>query len=242
MAGSYDGRYDHRFGAQSCWLYVSVHRRSPFVSLTMSLKRLWNYNPDNDDVRGDYWNGENFSWFSRSRAHPKPSLDQSSPALDEGARILRSVVRPYPAKTAGIPTKFEYEMNTGRLDLEWIVPSSETKAAAGTDSIVYPSSIPGHELATSETEIFVPAMLAHGRRVIVQGLGPNDTSSYDISRQTLTVKAGDRAPGRIMRIIVSLDPPLSPEFEVNTFFGDFGVWIGSFFAVVFAVLLFWFIT
>lgn len=27
---------------------------------------LWMYNPLNDDVWGDSWNGENFSWFSRT--------------------------------------------------------------------------------------------------------------------------------------------------------------------------------
>ena len=46
--------------------------------------RLWNYNPDNDDVKGDDWNGENFSWFSRSRSlsASELSFEQNSEGLD----------------------------------------------------------------------------------------------------------------------------------------------------------------
>ena len=80
----------------------------------LSASRLWNYNPDNDDHTGDDWNGENFSWFSQKRALPPTWLDhaQHSPTLDNGGRILRAVVRPYPAKTAGVPLRFDYEINT----------------------------------------------------------------------------------------------------------------------------------
>ena len=175
-------------------------------------------------MRGDFWNGENFSWFGRSRAHSQPSLEQSSETLDEGGRILRAVVRPYPAKTAGIPKKLEYEMSTGKLDFEWIVPPKDE----------YP-------LTSSETEIFVPSMLAHGRRVLVDGLRDDDTYDYDISRQTLTIKTGKDFPVRRIKIAVSFDPPLLPEFEVNTFKGDFGIWIGSICALLLAILLWFFI-
>ena len=66
--------------------------------------RLWNYNPENNDKQGDDWNGENFSWFSRKEALPD-SYEQDSLSLGNGGRILDAVVRPYHAKTAGIPTK-----------------------------------------------------------------------------------------------------------------------------------------
>ncbi|KAJ2925710.1 hypothetical protein H1R20_g11384, partial [Candolleomyces eurysporus] len=76
---------------------------------------LWNYNPDNTDLYGDDWNGENFSWFSRNRALPASLLgyEQDDATLDNGGRILSSVVRPYPAKTCGVPVRFEYEVTTG---------------------------------------------------------------------------------------------------------------------------------
>ncbi|EKM57334.1 glycoside hydrolase family 5 protein [Phanerochaete carnosa HHB-10118-sp] len=78
---------------------------------------IWNYNPNSDDRKGDDWNGGNFTWFSQRRALPSSLLDcdRSSPTLDNGARILRSVVRPYLAKTAGIPLRFDYEVNTGEF-------------------------------------------------------------------------------------------------------------------------------
>ena len=95
---------------------------SPIVLLT-STTRLWNYNPDNDDRAGDDWSGENFSWFSQKRALPSSWLDhtQTSPTLDNGGRILRAVVRPYPAKTAGIPLRFTYEINTSEFEFELIL-------------------------------------------------------------------------------------------------------------------------
>ena len=88
-------------------------------------KLIWSYNPYNDDEKGEDWNGENFSWFSRKRALLPSFLSykQDSPTLDNGGRILPSIVRPYPAKTAGIPLKFQYEMTTGAFLFEWENPS-----------------------------------------------------------------------------------------------------------------------
>lgn len=169
---------------------------------------LWNYNPDNNDIRGDDWNGENFSWFSRRRGLPRSllDLDQSSFTLDNGGRILPSIVRPYAAKTAGIPTRFEYEMNTGTFIFEWRSPESE-------DNIV---------LTARETEIFVPSLVTYGRKLVVSGLSAGDKYTYDEARQTLFIVPRDGSSGRMHKIAVSVDPPLRPQFEVNTLWGDFG--------------------
>ena len=93
---------------------------------------MWNYNPNNDDHTGDDWNGENFSWFSQKRALPPSWLDhsQTSPTLDNGGRILRAVVRPYAAKTAGIPLRCEYEINTGEFTYEWAVPHASSSSSS----------------------------------------------------------------------------------------------------------------
>ncbi|KIJ16448.1 glycoside hydrolase family 5 protein [Paxillus involutus ATCC 200175] len=183
---------------------------------------LWNYNPDNTDAHGDDWNGENFSWFSRRRALPPSLLDlhQGSFTLDNGGRILPSVVRPYPAKTAGIPLKFEYEMNTGKFTFEW---TTNTATQEGT---------------ARETEIYVPSLIAHGRKLVVEGLAPEDQYIYDESRQTLFVVQGDSAPGKIKKIIVSVRPPLRPHFDVNAFWGDFGELIASGLVVFIGIFVF----
>ena len=68
---------------------------------------IWNYTSDNDNIRGDQWNGEDFSIFSRSQQ--KDPADMSS-----GGRALRALLRPYPKATAGEPTRLSFEMN-GRI-------------------------------------------------------------------------------------------------------------------------------
>lgn len=158
----------------------------------------------------------------------KSNLDQTAASLDEGGRILRSIVRPYPAKTAGIPVKFNYEMNTGQFKFEWAVPSSSSSSST-TATIAPPLDIATHKLTSNETEIFYPAMLAHGRKVIVRGLAAGDEYSYDEARQTLSINALNNSPGARHSIVVSLDPPLSSEFAINTFWGDFG---GQIYAVL----------
>ena len=64
---------------------------------------IWNYTPDNDNIRGDQWNGEDFSIFSRDQ--------QKDPAdIDSGGRALHALLRPYPKATAGEPLQLSFEM------------------------------------------------------------------------------------------------------------------------------------
>ena len=200
-------------------------------SFSPLLLSLWNYNPDNDDHTGDDWNGENFSWFSQKRALPSSWLDysQTSPTLDNGGRILRAVVRPYPAKTAGIPLRFDYEINTGEFTYEWVVPEagvSSLPSAAGSSSLPEPSVYAPPRtgmppLTTNKTQIFLPWQLAQGRKVVVRGLAEDDRWTYDEARQTLTIVTSDNAPGTIYRVTVGVDPLPKPAFVVNDFWDDF---------------------
>ncbi|KAF8266909.1 cytoplasmic protein [Lactarius quietus] len=152
---------------------------------------LWNYNPDNDDARGDDWNGENFSWFSNSRACRPSSLTQDTHSLDEGARILDAVVRPYPAKTAGTPLHFEYEMATGAFAYSWATTTPE-ECCSGCEA--------------RETEIFVPEGLVFGRRMVVEGLEEEgDTFVYDAMRQTLFVLPALTGEARSVSVRVRFD-------------------------------------
>ncbi|KAI0658179.1 glycoside hydrolase [Cubamyces menziesii] len=208
---------------------------------------LWNYNPDNDDHTGDDWNGENFSWFSQKRALPSSWLDhnQTSPTLDNGGRILRAVVRPYPAKTAGIPLRFDYEMNTGELTFEWAVPEETTESNKAVDanrasraSVHDPPRTGFPQLKTNKTEIFLPSQLAHGRKVLVRGLKPEDKYTYDEAHQTLTIATQDNAPGAVHRVTVFVDPPPKPAFVVNDFWSDWGLHVFTAAAFVLSFIVF----
>ncbi|THH17235.1 hypothetical protein EW146_g3534 [Bondarzewia mesenterica] len=193
---------------------------------------LWNYNPDNDDANGDNWNGENFSWFSRSRSLPASELsfDQNSDTLDKGGRILESLVRPYPAKTAGVPIRFEYEMTTGTFIYDWAVPLTgpppfnDPYLESKSWRVGFPPLHSHPAITARETEIFVPSMLARGRKMIVRGLGSNDQYVYDEDRQTLFILVDKMWPARIHSVTVSFDPPCDL-FVVNSFWTDFKGWI-----------------
>jgi len=52
------------------------------------------------------------------------------------------------------------------------------------------------------TQIFLPAMLAHSRKVVVEGLN-GGKSVYEEARQTLFVKPEDETPGKRHGIVVS---------------------------------------
>ena len=183
---------------------------------------MWNYNPLNTDAHGDDWNGENFSWFSNARALPPSLLDyeQDSPTLDNGGRILSSIVRPYPAKVAGIPIYFKYEITTGEFTLKWANP----QAISSTEEVT-PGEIPRTlrmPLLSRESEIFLPSQLAHSREILVKGLREKDRYVYDESRQTLFIVTSDDTPGLVHSITVSVDPPARAPFVLNDCWGDFG--------------------
>lgn len=73
---------------------------------------IWNYSADNVHDRGDAFNGEDLSIFSRS--------EQQDPSdINSGGRALRAVVRPYPRATAGTPTKLEYDWLTRVFEFEF---------------------------------------------------------------------------------------------------------------------------
>ncbi|KAF8183088.1 glycoside hydrolase [Mycena galopus ATCC 62051] len=188
---------------------------------------LWNYNSYNSDSLGDAWNGENFSWFSRRRALP-PSLlyyEQDAISLDQGGRILGAVVRPYPAKTAGVPVRWEYEMTTGSFEFEWATEKEGKEAPS---------------LTAAETEIYVPALLTKGRKLIVRGLGPDDRWVHDERRQTLFVVV-PRSKQTHHRMEVSLHPPLNAAFELNDFWGDFGPRIVSLLVMIVGIVVYYFL-
>jgi len=166
--------------------------------------------------------------------------------LDNGGRILSSVVRPYAAKTAGIPLRFEYEMNTGAFTYEWANPfPGDAKSPSTTTTTINKKSISNppltlhRPLLSRETEIFIPSQLTHGRSLIVQGLVQGDKYSYDERRQTLFIVTQNMDPGQVHSITVSVDPMPRAMFFVNDLWTDFGGHIMSVGMLFFAVMAYW---
>ncbi len=70
---------------------------------------LWNYTPDNSNERGDLWNDEDLSIFSRDQ--------QNDPAnIHSGGRALEAFVRPYAVKIAGEPLRMSFERTSGKFE------------------------------------------------------------------------------------------------------------------------------
>ena len=66
---------------------------------------LWNYSSDNGNARGDGWNGEDLSIFSRDQQHDPNNVHS-------GGRALKAVVRPYARAVAGTPLRMSYDMDS----------------------------------------------------------------------------------------------------------------------------------
>jgi hypothetical protein len=128
-------------------------------------------------------------------------------------------VRPYAAKTAGIPQHFEYEMATGAFAYSWTVPPTGD---------------------ARETEIFVPEGLTRGRRMLVEGLEDGDTYTYDVARQTLFVlpAASEGTRTRTVRLCVRFDPPVGGEVP-NDFWSDFARPVGAVGVVLIALVAYY---
>ncbi len=87
---------------------------------------LWNYTPDNTNERGDQWNGEDLSIFSRDQqAHPADPYS--------GGRGLAAAVRPYPRATAGKPQRLRFNPGNRRFEFAFV---SDPEVAAPTEIFV----------------------------------------------------------------------------------------------------------
>ncbi len=73
---------------------------------------LWNYTPDNSNARGDQWNDEDLSIFSRDQ-------QSKSDDLDSGGRALAALLRPYPMAVAGEPLRMSYDRQKGLFEFEF---------------------------------------------------------------------------------------------------------------------------
>jgi hypothetical protein len=73
---------------------------------------IWNYTADNTNERGDSWNDEDLSIFSRDQ--------QTDPGdIHSGGRGLSAVVRPYARATAGKPLRMSFDIRKRRFEFEF---------------------------------------------------------------------------------------------------------------------------
>lgn len=73
---------------------------------------IWNYTADNTNERGDLWNDEDLSLFSRDQQ------DDTSD-INAGGRGLAGIVRPYARKTAGEPLRQRFDLATRTFEYEF---------------------------------------------------------------------------------------------------------------------------
>jgi len=73
---------------------------------------LWNYTADNTNSRGDQWNDEDLSIFSRDQ-------EVNTNDINSGGRALEAVVRPYPIAISGEPLHFCFDMKQKQFEFSF---------------------------------------------------------------------------------------------------------------------------
>jgi hypothetical protein len=73
---------------------------------------LWNYTADNTNERGDLWNDEDLSIFSRDQ-------QTGSGDVHDGGRALQAVVRPYARRVPGEPLRLSFDIKTNEFVFEF---------------------------------------------------------------------------------------------------------------------------
>ncbi|MBN1231045.1 MAG: cellulase family glycosylhydrolase [Anaerolineales bacterium] len=70
---------------------------------TLASYTIWNYTADNTNERGDLWNDEDLSIFSRDQM-------KGTGDINDGGRALEAVVRPFPMKTSGDLLSYSFDI------------------------------------------------------------------------------------------------------------------------------------
>jgi hypothetical protein len=87
---------------------------------------IWNYTADNSNARGDQWNDEDLSIFSRDQ--------QKDPGdINSGGRALTAIVRPYARATAGEPLRMHFDIRKKVFKFEF---RHDPQASAPTEFFI----------------------------------------------------------------------------------------------------------
>jgi hypothetical protein len=90
----------------------ALDRSCRAIEAALLASTIWNYCPDNTNARGDQWNGEDLSVFSRDQQE-----DPGNP--DSGGRALEALLRPWPRATAGEPLRISFDLRRRLFELEF---------------------------------------------------------------------------------------------------------------------------
>lgn len=102
---------------------------------------IWNYTSDNSNERGDLWNGEDLSIFSRDQQHNPDDINS-------GGRALSAVVRPYAKKVAGEPLNMRFDEQRGIFTFSF---RHDNKVSEPTEIYVPNSQFPaGYKVEVSD--------------------------------------------------------------------------------------------
>ncbi len=141
---------------------------------------LWDYTSDNTNARGDLWNDEDFSIFSRDQ-----QTDPSDP--DSGGRALDALLRPYPQAVAGEPLAMTFDRQTGVFMFSF---AHDSEVAEPTILYVPRMQYPGGcRLAVSDGEAeYQP----EEQRVVYRHSGDRKTHTIRLAREAdgVSVRGG----------------------------------------------------
>ena len=105
---------------------------------------LWNYTADNTNERGDQWNDEDLSLFSRDQ-------QTGTGDIHDGGRALQAAVRPYASKVAGTPHQMRFDIKARKFVF---VFTHDPTISAPTELFVPNYQYPdGYEVTVSDGEV-----------------------------------------------------------------------------------------
>lgn len=157
----------------------------------------WGFTNDAADVAGQAadFDARLISWVAWPRGRFEALVDPELPDQGNGNRIaiLRAYARPYPAATAGTPTRLSYDGVSGTMDYSYATRSSSGRRLPGT----------------LLTEIRIPAInYPQGYRVKVTGAGI--VSQPDAPTLLVRNETGARSVRVVVERVGGL-PPLPPD-------------------------------
>jgi hypothetical protein len=101
---------------------------------------LWNYSADNNNGRGDLWNDEDLSIFSRDQ-------QIGAGGICDGGRALDAIIRPYAARIPGEPIHMSFDIKSKVFEFEFrLDPDVEAPAEFFVPEYQYPD---GYAVATT---------------------------------------------------------------------------------------------